>query len=219
MAQAQKSAHPQTPMRERILAAAFRAFTENGYAGTSTLAIATCAKVSKRDLYAHFGGKQAILVACIRGRATRMRLPPNLPAPHSPGMLAAALCSFGMTLLREACDPVVIAMLRLAIAEAEHAPEVACALDDSRTLNRAALAAHLAAAQKAGILGDGDPREMTEQFFALLWGDLLMNRLLGTQPAARPAEMERRARRAVAAFLGLHGRPEASDGHGGPCGL
>ena len=36
----------ETPMHERILGAAFKAFTEDGYAATSTLDIATRAKVS-----------------------------------------------------------------------------------------------------------------------------------------------------------------------------
>ena len=40
----------ENPMHERILRAAFRAFTENGYADTSTLEIARRAKISKRDL-------------------------------------------------------------------------------------------------------------------------------------------------------------------------
>ena len=66
-------AAPDNRMHERILGAAFKAFTEDGYAGTSTLDIATRAKVSKRDLYANFGSKHAVLVACIKSRADRMR--------------------------------------------------------------------------------------------------------------------------------------------------
>jgi AcrR family transcriptional regulator len=84
-----KPAMAENPMRERILGAAFRAFTEDGYAGTSTLDIARRAKVSKRDLYAHFGSKQQMLAACIKGRADRMRVPPDLPAPRTRQMLEA----------------------------------------------------------------------------------------------------------------------------------
>jgi len=47
--------------RRRILSAAFAAFTENGYAGTSTLEIATRAHVSKRELYGLVGNKQELL--------------------------------------------------------------------------------------------------------------------------------------------------------------
>src|SRR5271169_2242117 len=81
----------ENPMQERILGAAFKAFTEDGYAGTSTLEIASRAKVSKRDLYANFSSKHSVLVACIMSRAERMRLPPDLPTPRSRQMLASTL--------------------------------------------------------------------------------------------------------------------------------
>src|SRR5271169_3780690 len=79
------------PMQERILGAAFKAFTEDGYAETSTLEIARRAKISKRDLYANFSSKHAVLVACIKSRAERMRLPPDLPTPRTRQMLASTL--------------------------------------------------------------------------------------------------------------------------------
>src|SRR3954470_21341885 len=40
-----------SPVRDRILEAAFAAFRERGYATTSTLEIAQRARVSKRELY------------------------------------------------------------------------------------------------------------------------------------------------------------------------
>jgi len=46
-------------LRGRIIEAAFAVLMERGYAGASTIEIATRAKVSKRDLYALFGSKQA----------------------------------------------------------------------------------------------------------------------------------------------------------------
>jgi AcrR family transcriptional regulator len=197
------------PITERILGAAFRAFMENGYAGTSTLEIATRAKVSKRDLYANFGTKQAILVACIASRATRMRLPPNLPAPRNRDTLATALTTFGSMVLREVSQPAVTAMFRLAIAEARRSSEVAHTLDEARSVNRRALAGLLAEAQHAGILGDAEPQAMMEQFFALLWGDLLLTRLMGVAGVPKPAEIDRRARAATDAFLKLHGQSTA----------
>src|ERR1700751_3357814 len=122
-------AAPDNRMHERILGAAFKAFTEDGYDGTSTLDIATRAKVSKRDLYANFGSKHAVLVACIERRADRMRLPPDVPAPQSRQMLASTLTSFATNLVREVSHPSVIATFRLAIAEASRSPEIAQALE------------------------------------------------------------------------------------------
>ncbi len=194
----------ETPTCDRIIGAAFKAFMENGYAGTSTLEIATRAKVSKRDLYANFPSKEAILVACIAHRAARMRPVTDLPAPRDRTMLAATLTSFGATILREVSHPQVMAMFRLAIAEAERAPEVAEALNAARSANRDALAVLLAQAQTRKILSDGDPQEMMEQFLALLWGDLMLGRLLGAAAAPKPAEIERRARAATELFLKIY---------------
>ena len=202
------------PMCNRIIGAAFYAFMENGYAGTSTLEIATRAKVSKRDLYANFPSKYAMLVACIASRAGRMRLSPDLPVPRSPSMLAATLTAFGATVIREVCQPTVTAMFRLAIGEAERSPEVAETLNSSRSDNRSALATLLAQAQSSGILGSGDPEQMMEQFFGLLWGDLMMRRLLGIAKPPRPAEISRRAHAASDAFLKIYGNMTIDDRYG-----
>ena len=198
------AAAAENPICERIIAAAFKAFVANGYAATSMLEIATRAKISKRDLYANFASKQAVLLACITNRAARMQLAPDLPAPHSREMLAATLTTFGATVIREVCQPAVTAMFRLAIAEAEHSPDVAETLEASRSVNRNALAALLAEAQTAGILGQGDPQQMMEQFFALLWGDLMLGRLFGVAAVPKPAEIDRRAWHATEAFLRLY---------------
>src|SRR2546421_2959266 len=105
-------------VRERILDAAFAAFMERGYAATSTLEIATRARVSKRELYALVGNKQEVLIACIGERAKRLTVPAELPEPHDRGTLAGILAAFGAQVLREVSDPTVIAVFRLAIAEA-----------------------------------------------------------------------------------------------------
>ena len=191
-------------MCDRIVGAAFRAFMEKGYASTSTLEIATRAKVSKRDLYANFPNKQAVLLACITNRAVRMQLAPDLPAPLNREMLASTLTTFGATVVREVCQPAVVAMFRLAISEAERSPAVAKVLHASRVGNRNALAELLARAQAAGILRPGSSRQMMEDFFALLWGDLLLSRLLGVAAAPKPAEIEKRAHTATATFLRLY---------------
>ena len=193
-----------SPICERILGAAFMAFTENGYAGTSTLDIARRAKISKRDLYANFEGKQAILLALIESRATRMRLSADLPAPRDRETLAAVLATFGATVVREVCQPAVTAMLRFAIAEAQHSPNVARTLYEARLVSRSELADLLSAAQKTGLLDAADPLSMAEHFFALLWGDLLVLRLLDIVGLPEPAEIEERARAAAEAFLKLH---------------
>jgi AcrR family transcriptional regulator len=198
----------ENPVQERILGAAFKAFTQDGYAGTSTLDIATRAKISKRDLYANFSSKQAVLVACIVNRADRMRLPPDLPPPESRQMLASTLTRFATKLLREVSHPAVIATFRLAIAEATRSPEIAQALGVAgRDATRGALAELLANAQSNRLIGSGEPIEMATQYLGLLWEGLMVGLLLGIAATPEPAEAERRATKATAAFMQLHPDP------------
>lgn len=200
------------PARARILDAAFAAFGAQGYAGTSMLEIATRAKVSKRELYALVGNKQDMLAACITERTGRMRPPAGMPDPHDRESLAGALAAFGERLLMEVSDPVVVGVFRLAIAEAERAPEIARTLDSiGRAAARRELASVLAKAQERGLVR-GDPAELARQFLALLWGDLMLGLLLRLADRPGPEEAARRARHAARAFLLL----QADGGTTGP---
>jgi AcrR family transcriptional regulator len=203
----------ETEVRARILDAAFAAFMKSGYAASSTLEIATRARVSKRELYALVGNKQEMLIACISARATRLQVPADLPVPRDRETLAHVLASFGTQLVREITDPTVIAVFRLAIAEAVHAPEVAQALDSiGRETSRAALRQIMSRAQASGLL-NGRPAELAEQFGGLLWGNLMVSLLLGVAERPTPRQIAGRARDAVAAFLQLH--PLLNDGRTG----
>jgi AcrR family transcriptional regulator len=194
----------ETAVRERILDAAFAAFMESGYAAASMLEIATRARVSKRELYTLVGDKQEMLITCIRGRANRFDVPAGLPVPSDRETLGQALASFGAKVVREASDPTVIAVFRLAISEVIHAPEVARALDSiARERSRAALRKIMAGAKASGLL-TGRPAELANQFAGLLWRDLQVNLLLGVAERPNVREIERRARDAAAAFLQLH---------------
>ncbi|GAA5076804.1 AcrR family transcriptional regulator [Thermocatellispora tengchongensis] len=191
----------ETPVRRRILEAAFSAFMEAGYTETSTLEIAKRARVSKRELYALVGNKQEMLAACIRERAERMQAPAELPEPRDRQTLERALVAFGTQLLSETTNPTVIAVFRLAIAEAVRAPEVARTLDSfGRQTGRAALTSIMDKAKAHGLL-NGSPPEMAEQFAGLLWGDLMISLLLRTADSPDPEEITRRARSAATAFL------------------
>jgi AcrR family transcriptional regulator len=198
----------ETAVRERILDAAFSAFMERGFAETSTLEIATRARVSKRELYALVGSKQEMLAACIRARAGRLQLPADLPAPRDREALARALTAFGTQMLREVSDPTVIGVFRLAIAEAVRAPQVAQALNALGVEpSRASLREIMDRARSAGLVR-GEPAEMAEQFAGLLWGNLMTGLLLriAERPASR--EIARRANEAATAFLQLYPEPK-----------
>lgn len=196
-----------TAVRKRILGAALSAFMERGFAQTSTLEIATRARVSKRELYALFGNKEAMLVACIAERAHRLKAPNDLPELRDRKTLDKVLTAFGTTLLTEATDPVVVAVFRLAISETVHAPEVAQVLHSTaRKPTRDSLRAIVASAGSAGLL-PGDPEAITDRFLGLLWGELMTGLLLQVVDRPSADEISRRASDASAALLRLYPEP------------
>jgi AcrR family transcriptional regulator len=196
-----------TAIRKRILDAALSAFVEGGFAQTSTLEIATRARVSKRELYSLFGNKEAMLVACITERAQRLKAPADLPALLGREILEKVLTAFGTKLLTETTDPVVVAVFRLAISETVHAPKVAQALESiARKPTRDSLRVIMANAKSTGLFL-GDPDAMTENFLGLLWGDLMTGLLLQVADRPSPGEISRRAREATIAFLHLYPEP------------
>jgi AcrR family transcriptional regulator len=197
----------EAPVRQRIMEAAFSAFMERGFAETSTLEIATRARASKRELYAHFASKQEMLAACIGERAKRLRMPADWSELRDRETLARALTSLGTNLLREISDPAVVAVFRLAIAEAVRAPEVAKVLNDvGIAASRIPLREIMTRARAAGLIG-GDPAEMAEHFVGLLWGSQMMNLLLRVTDRPSPLEIARRAEAAMAAFLRAYPAP------------
>jgi AcrR family transcriptional regulator len=196
-----------TELRARILDAAFAAFMKSGYAKSSTLEIATRARVSKRELYALVGNKQEMLIACLSERARRFQVPADLPVPNDRESLAKVLLSLATQLVREITDPTVVAVFRLAVAEAVHAPEVAQTLDSmGRETSRAALRQLMSQALSLGLLS-GRPADLAEQFSGLLWGNLMISLLLGVVERPTSREIAARSREAVAAFLQLHPLP------------
>jgi AcrR family transcriptional regulator len=198
----------EAPLR-RILEAAFSAFIESGFAETSTLEIATRARVSKRELYALFRNKNDILTACIRERAKRFQLPPQLPEASDRETFAGILNAFGSRMLREISDSTVVAVFRLAIAEASRSPEVAQALNATGIeASRAALREVMSRACAARIVA-GQPAEMAEQFVGLLWRNEMVALLLGVARRPSESEADRRAEAATAALLRLYPEPDS----------
>jgi AcrR family transcriptional regulator len=186
-------------MRQRILDAAFTAFMRFGYGGASTSQIARLAQVSKRDLYALFGSKQAMLAGCVIERAARMRHQLTLPAPTSREGLNETLIAFGTAMLLEISQPEVLATYRLAILEAENAPDIALTLDRcGRQENAAAINGLMAEARSTGLLHGGEASDMAGLFMGVLLGGGFLVRLL-MRVAAPPAEAEARQRAEQAA--------------------
>jgi len=194
--------------RERILRAAMQLFAEHGFAETTTLEIATRARVSKRELYALVGNKDEMLAICVARRGSRMRLPEGFPDPTDRASLEGALRKYGATLLRELLDPDVMDVFRLGIAEAKRSPAIARSLSEGgRGPARASLERLLESARAAKLLGDAETADMMRHFDSLLgWSTFMVWVLIGVEKLPTAREIERRAEEAAAIFLQVHGR-------------
>src|SRR5260370_16901130 len=113
-------------IRERVLNAAFTLFRELGFSSTSMLDIVTRARVSKRDLYALFKNKHAVLAACIGEHAQQMRRPLEgaNPVPETRDALAALLVKFGVSILQTICHPNALTVFPLPIPESAPLPHI-----------------------------------------------------------------------------------------------
>lgn len=193
------------PRRRAILIAAVGVLMEKGYARASTLEIATRARVSKRELYAEFGSKRGILEALIDVASTEMQVPLVSAEIGDRHALAAALTAYGIAALTTLANPYVLAMYRLAIAEAPGNTELGEILDASgRAPNRRMLVELVKRGQAAGFLGVGEPLDVAREFFSLLIGDLMLWLLVGVSDLPAPPEIRARAERATRTVLALH---------------
>jgi len=201
------STHPKRQnesTRDRVVEAAFALFCQNGFSGVSMLEIATRAQVSKRDLYALFRNKQAVLADCIKERARRLRSPLDEAgqAPENREALTATLVELGVSILKGVCQPEVLTIYRLTIAESSRAPEIARLLDrNGREANHKALTKLLTKAQTRNLIVAGKPADLAARYFAILWSDLLIRLLMRLREPPADDEIKERARAATETLL------------------
>ena len=199
--------HVPSSIRDRVLNAAFSLFREHGFSSTSMLDIVTRARISKRDLYALFKNKHAVLAACISEHTEQMRrtLDITTPAPQTRDALTKLLVTFGISILKTVCHPDALTVFRLAIAESDRAPEVARTLDSTgRETNQKALTELIRNAQSHGLIGAGDPAVLAARYVTMLWGDLLIRLLMRVREAPTEREIVTRARAATEMLVPLH---------------
>jgi AcrR family transcriptional regulator len=193
-----------SPTRGRILDAAFTAFMRSGYEGASTNEIARLAHVSKRDLYTHFASKQAMLEACVMERVDTMRRRLDLPVPNSQPALLLTLIQFGRTVLRELTTPEVQAIYRLAILNAETAPDFAQTLDQSGRANVMGGLLAMKRVRARGLLIGTDIEEIADVYMSILLGGLVLRLLMRVRAIPDDVEIQRRAERAAGVVMKLY---------------
>lgn len=193
--------------RAAILDAAGKLFMTRGFANTTTLDIARAAGVSKRDLYASFPTKDAVLGALVSNRIERMAVAVDLGRPQSRDGALATLSAFAGALVRFLFSADALGLYRLAIAGTDRQPEIGQALVDSgirATTDR--VATYLAEAAAAGHLTLATPPEAARAFLAVAIGATQMQRLLDPRLEPASVDIDAQVTLALAVLLGFERR-------------
>ena len=174
--------------RAAILDAAKRLFATEGFAGASMDQIAAEAGVSKLTVYSHFGDKEALFAAAIRAKCEEM-LPPDLFNLELKGPLRAQLKAIasGFFALISSDEAISTHRMMLAPGNADDPlRKLFWEAGPKRTQDE--FCTFLQGRVAAGELDIADPERATQQFFALLKGELHGRMLCGL--CARPPRGE-----------------------------
>lgn len=196
--------------RSAIVAIAQRAFSEQGYGGTSMSAIAARMGGSKATLWAYFPSKKDLFAAALNAWIEE-----STPArrPDWSGDLRSVLICYCAEFMRAMLSPTAGTMFRLVAAEGRRFPELGREFY-KRVPRRqhCVLAGLLEDEIRAGRLRASDSLRAAEQLHSLCICGLVMRHMCGPEPDATEVEIEREVVDAVDLFLNGYGvRPERGD--------
>ena len=180
--------------RDQILDGARRVFLRDGFAATSTDAIAAEAKVSKRTLYAYYPSKEDLFVDVLReltieNPQTRALESIEGMSPKNGGELRRDLLELGGKIVAIMMQPDYLALLRTTIADIHRFPQLG-GLFRATVPERAlrSFAALIERTRERGIVGENVDGDVAARMFV---GPLLtyaiLNGLLAEGPPRPPA--------------------------------
>ena len=156
------------PARERLIAAARKLFGEQGYARSTTRAIAAEAGVTEVTLFRHFGTKQNLFRSLVQQQALEpmfARMEAMMSDDYAADMLL--LGRIFQRVMKERH-----AQVRMMLCEAGQFPEVAEVMAENPRRMRAFLAEYLARQQAAGRVRSGHVQALAQAFWGMFfaWG-------------------------------------------------
>jgi AcrR family transcriptional regulator len=155
-------------VEERILDAARKIFLGRGFEGASMDEIAVAARAGKPTIYARFGDKRALFTAVV-ARDVLCRIAQFSSEAPTDGTIEERLARVGIALLHWTLEDERMALMRLAVAEAQRFPDLAS------TVSRSA-------------------RQLSTEVAARFLGKMAQSGELGTLPAFAPERLATTAR-------------------------
>ncbi|HEV7164270.1 MAG: TetR/AcrR family transcriptional regulator [Gammaproteobacteria bacterium] len=191
--------------REAILDAAHKVFLDVGFGATSMDAIAVAAKVSKQTVYNHFGSKEELFGAMIRGVCDRM-LTVFEEAAKS-GKPEDTLRAIARQIVKKVMEHDRLALYRLLIAESQRFPELGHIFYESGPqVTRKYLADYFTEQNARGTMHVANPAITADQFFGLLSG-CYPKAQLGIGPLPAQDYLDGYIENAVSMFMSAYGGP------------
>lgn len=155
--------------REMLIAAAKDLFFTEGYGGTSMDAVVERAGGSKATLYSHFRSKDELLLAIVK-EVTESAVADVFNVKPNPDF-REYLRKLGRVVLRWLSSPEIVAMERIASAEALRFPEVGKVFYEQGILPAYTGAARIfQSAMDKGVLREADPLVVLGHFVELCAG-------------------------------------------------
>ncbi len=193
-----------SPRQSAVLAEALRLLVEGGDKALTTAGLARAASCSKESLYKWFGDRDGLLAAMISFQQSKVRTVERSGERLTAELLRDHLEVFARDLLEVLSGDVSLALNRLAIGQSSRdGSKLGRMLVEHgrRQIDRRARGL-IDAGKRAGLLRFDDADHAYHTLYGLVVSDLHVRMLLG-EPALKDNAIQ--ARRAVEAFLTLHG--------------
>lgn len=186
---------------EQIRSIATELFLRHGYDGVSVDEIVRIVGGSKTNVYNHFGNKEGLFVAIVKGLCDDL-LASFVTIDVSKLSVKNGLRSLASALLDIVLQEQHLAFQRLVIAESARFPALGRAwFEGGPETSRSIIAQFVEQQQRAGRLRGGDPHQSATLFHDMISFDLLHRAMIGD----RPTDDEIRQRIDTAIEVFLHG--------------
>jgi AcrR family transcriptional regulator len=181
-------------IRDRILDAAKRIYTQHGFRGATTRLIAIEAGVNEVTLFRTFGSKAALFEALMQGHVAQSPIPVLPDNPVDPEEEMREWCSAVLSHLRENS-----ALIRTSFGEIEERPEAAISMCEGPNCAGMLLTDYVLRLQSRGLAApDGDVPTAVSMLMSALFGDAISR---GVMPGAFPQPVEEAPAKYVRVFL------------------
>lgn len=201
-----------SPRQNAVLDSALRLLVDGGEKALTTAGVARAANCSKESLYKWFGDRDGLLSAMISFQASKVRTFEAHAGRLDAAKLRENLIAFAHDLLDVLSGDVSLALNRLAIGQASRdGSKLGHMLQErGRSQIGRRAGALLEAARRSRLIRFDDADEAYGTLYGLVVSDLHLRMLLGEPIAAKEKNYDRRAEKAIDAFLKLYGTSEAS---------